>query len=266
MRLKLLEVAHDIPSASHCGIARTEARFLTSFTWPKLNKSVKCYCKTCEICQKVAKSHKPKAAPLQPLPLIYEPMKRISLDIVGPLNISPDGLYKYILTPIDNSTHFAFAVPLRSHTVEDVAAALVHIFTQYSFPSEVLTDNSQEFRSAFNDAFWDVFKVRHINISSFHPECNSILERIHRGRKNMLRSVVEKFPNSWADALPWILWSYREVPVETLVFSPFGLMFGRSPRGSLSLIKDAWTDIPNCKIFNKPHVINYMLKLRELKV
>ena len=159
MRLKLLEVAHDIPSASHCGIARTKAMFLTSFTWPNLNKSVKWHCKTCEICQKVAKSHKPKAARLQSLPVIDEPMKRISLDIVGPLNVCPDGLYKYILTAIDNSTHVPFAVPLRSHTAEDVAAALVHIFTQYRFPSEILTDNSQEFTSALHDAFWDVFKV-----------------------------------------------------------------------------------------------------------
>ena len=57
--------------------------------------------------------------------------------------------------------------------------------------------------------------------------------------------------------------SYREVSVETSGFSPFELMFGKSPRGPLSLINDAWIDIPNCKISNKPHVINCILKLRE---
>ena len=47
----------------------------------------------------------------------------------------------------------------------------------------------------------------------------------------MLRAVAEDFPDSWDQTLPWILFAYREVPVETLGFSPFELLYGRSVPG-----------------------------------
>jgi len=41
-------------------------------------------------------------------------------------------------------------------------------------------------------------------------------------------------------ALPWVLFVYREVPVETLGCSPFDLLFGRSVARPLSLLKTVW--------------------------
>ena len=54
----------------------------------------------------------------------------------------------------------------------------------------------------------------------------------------------------WDTALPWVLFAYREVPVETLGCSPFELMFGRTVSGPLQLVKSAWlqeTDLSTAK-------------------
>ena len=99
------------------------------------------------------------------------------------------------------------------------------------------------------------------NISSFHPTSNSNLERCHCWMENALRSVVDKFSDSWTEAVPWVLYAYREVPIETLVFSPYELLFGRCPRSPLTLIKKAWTSLGVLKS-NKKDVIDYMLILR----
>jgi len=64
--------------------------------------------------------------------------------------------------------------------------------------------------------------------------------------KTMLRSLTERFPDSWDFALPWILFAYREVPVETLGCSPFDLLFGRSVAGPLSLLKNTWLQETRC--------------------
>ena len=44
---------------------------------------------------------------------------------------------------------------------------------------------------------------------------------------SMVRALKDSFPGDWDECLPWILFSYREIPVETLGFSPFELTFGR---------------------------------------
>ena len=79
----------------------------------------------------------------------------------------------------------------------------------------------------------------------------------------MTRSVVDKNVYESDTVFLWILYAIREVPVETLGFSPFELLFGKNPREILTLIRDACTpndfDVPT----NKTNVVEYMLTLRD---
>src|SRR5664279_175089 len=77
----------------------------------------------------------------------------------------------------------------------------------------------------------------------------------------MIRAVVSEFNDSWDDCLPWILFAYREIPVETLVFSPFELLFGRDVRGQISLLKSRWKPTTVSKA--KPNVVTFVLNLRQ---
>ena len=58
--------------------------------------------------------------------------------------------------------------------------------------------------------------------------------------KNMMRSLFEEFPDAWDETLPWVLFAYREVSVETLGFSTFDLMLAHKVNGPLALVKKAW--------------------------
>ena len=46
----------------------------------------------------------------------------------------------------------------------------------------------------------------------------------------------------WDRYLPALLFAYREVPQESLQFSPFELMYGRQVRGPMQIIKQLWTE------------------------
>ena len=84
----------------------------------------------------------------------------------------------------------------------------------------------------------EIFNIPFHSFSTiFHPETQGTLERFHRTLKSMIKALVEKYPNNWDVCLPFVLWSYRECRVEGLSFSPYELLFGRSPTGPLSLPK-----------------------------
>jgi len=80
--------------------------------------------------------------------------------------------------------------------------------------------------------------------------------------KSMIRSLSDKFENSWGECLPWILFAYREIPVQSLGFSPFELLFGRNIEGPLSLLKSTWLSQASFAKA-KPNVVKFLLDLRE---
>ena len=55
LRAKLMSVAHDIPAAGNRGVAKTKDRLLRHFYWPSINKDVKEFCRSCDVCQRLAK-------------------------------------------------------------------------------------------------------------------------------------------------------------------------------------------------------------------
>jgi len=110
--------------------------------------------------------------------------------------------------------------------------------------------------------FLNEFSVHHNRTSPYHPQSNGACERLNGTLKTMIRSLLDRFPDSWYTALPWILFVYREVPVETLGCSPFELMFGRTVPGPLQLVKSAWlqeTDLSSAK----QNVVEFVLNTRE---
>jgi hypothetical protein len=123
LRGHLLKLAHDIPAASHLGISKTKSRLEPHFFWPRMVKDITDYCRSCDKCQREGKGPKPHPAPLIPLPLITEPFSRIAIDIVGPLPVCPTSGNRFILTCVDMATHYPEAIPLQSHTAQDVTRA-----------------------------------------------------------------------------------------------------------------------------------------------
>jgi len=104
--------------------------------------------------------------------------------------------------------------------------------------------------SELMQVFLNEFYVHHIRNSPYHTQSNVACERFSCTHKTMIRSLLDRFPDSWDTALTWVLLAYREVPVETLGCSSFELMFGRIAPGALQLVKSAWlqeTDLSTAK-------------------
>ena len=97
------------------------------------------------MCQKtVSKGSVPKV-PLEKMPLIDKPFKRVAIDLVGPIIPPSEEGHRYILTLVDFSTRSPEAVPLKN--TETVAEALVDIFSRLGVPEEILSDLGTQFVS-----------------------------------------------------------------------------------------------------------------------
>ena len=262
LRAQLLYLAHEIPAAGHLGVAKTKDRLLRHFYWPSISRDTRNFCRSCDVCQRIGKGASSLPAPLHSLPLVSEPFSQVAIDIVGPLPVCKDTGNRFILTVLDLCTHYPEAIPLKQHTASDVAQALTTVFSRFGFAQEILSDQGTEFMSELMQIFLHDFGINHIRTSPYHPQSNGACERFNGTLKSMLRSLMDRFPDSWDMALPWVLFAYREVPVETLGCSPFDLLFGRSVAGPLSLVKSSWlreTDLTTAK----QNVVEFILSTRE---
>ena len=112
-----------------------------------------------------------------------------------------------------------------------MAEALVDVFSRVGIPHEILTDCGTQFTSELMKEVSRLLSLRQLNTTPYHPICNGLVEKFNGTLKRMLKKLCEEKPRDWDSYLSPLLFAYREVPQETLGFSPFELLYGRSIRG-----------------------------------
>ncbi|KAK3719590.1 hypothetical protein QZH41_004747 [Actinostola sp. cb2023] len=257
-RNEILRVAHTIPLAGHMGVKKTTDRITMHFFWPGVTFDIKKYCATCPQCQLVARKLKSNRAPLKPTEIITEPFKKVAIDLVGELPKSATG-YKYILTIVDYATRYPEAIPLRTTSSKVIADALIQFFSRVGIPEELVSDQGSNFIGKLMTELYENLGITKMKTSVYHPEGNGLVERFHSTLKAMLKKFVGECVNTWDKYLPYLLFAYREVPSESIGYSPFELLYGHTIRGPLSVIKEAWLE----KRPDRSNMLSYVLEMRK---
>ena len=139
LRLSVMQVAHDSILGGHLGTQKTIDWVLSSFSWPGVHADVTRYCQSCDICQHTVPKGKTGKAPLGTMPIISTPFTRVSIDLIGPFSVSGRGR-RWVLTLVDWATRYPEAIALKGIETNEVAEALVSIFSQVEILNELLTD------------------------------------------------------------------------------------------------------------------------------
>ncbi|XP_037781090.1 uncharacterized protein LOC119577581 [Penaeus monodon] len=237
----ILSMAHDSPLAGHFSHRKTAEKVFHKFFWPGAGAEIKRYCRSCHACQKTVPKGKIRKAPMVQMPVISEPFSRVAIDIVGPISPPSSRGHKYMLTLIDMATRFPEAVPLRNIDSVTVAEALLTIFARVGIPKEILSDRGTQFKSDLMAEINRLLSVKALYTSPYHACCNGTVERFHAVLKAMLKKLCSERPHDWDRYIPSVLFAYREIPHDTLKFSPFELLYGRKVRGPLSILHNLWT-------------------------
>ena len=155
------------------------------------------------------------------MPLIDTPFKRVAVDIVGPIAPANEAGHRYILTLVDYATRYPEAVPFKKITTEEVAEALLDIYSRVGIPEEVLTDQGTQFMSECMQEVSRLLSIKGLTSTPYHPFCNGLVERWNRTLKSMLKRLCQDQPKRWHRLINPVLFTYRDVPQEATGFSPF---------------------------------------------
>jgi hypothetical protein len=261
LRSQVMSLAHESIMGGHLGVKKTFDKVTTSFYWPGIHGDITRFCQSCDVCQKTVSKGKVVRVPLQRVPLIDIPFKRVAVDIVGKIFPTTESGYRYILTMVCLATRYPEAVALKSITTEAVADALVSMFSRLGVPEELLSDQGSQFMSEVMQEVSRLLSIKRLVSSPYHPICNGLCEKFNGTLKRMLKRLCEKMPKSWDRYLDAALFAYREAPQESTGFAPFELLYGRTVRGPLQIQKELWT-----KEIEAPEVkssYQYIIELRE---
>ncbi|KAK7094305.1 hypothetical protein V1264_007945 [Littorina saxatilis] len=256
-----MEVAHDSIMGGHLGVKKTSDRIQAAFYWPGLHADVTRFCRSCDICQKTIPRGRVPKVPLQKMPLIDRPFKRVAIDLIGEIKPPSEEGHRWVLTLVDYATRYPESVPLNKVDTETVAEALVDIFSRIGVPEEILTDLGTQFVSECMEEVNRLLSIRHLTTTAYHPMCNGLVEKFNATLKSTLKKLCSEQPRQWHRYINALLFAYREVPQESTGFSPFELMYGRTVRGPMQILKELWT-----KDVDTPEVKNsyqYVFELRE---
>ncbi|XP_069993534.1 uncharacterized protein [Penaeus vannamei] len=241
-RLAVFRLGHHSALGGHMGQKKTLDRIQAEFFWPGMGQEISRLVRSCDICQRTSDRGRVKPAPLKPMPLISEPFERVAVDIVGPIHPRASDGCKYILTLVDFSTRWPEAVPLRNIDAVTVAEAMVEIFCRIGIPRQVLSDRGTQFTSAMMEEVLRLLSIKGLKTTPYHPMCNGLCERFNGTLKKMLKRMAAEQPKEWPRYLAPLLFAYREVPQSSLKFSPFELVYGRTVRGPLQILRELWDD------------------------
>ena len=241
LRQGVLEVAHDSILGGHLGMQKTGDRVLSNFYWPGIHGDVERYCQSCDICQRTMHKGRAGRAPLGTMPITGVPFSRVAMDLIGPLPATRGG-HRWALTLVDCATRYPEAIPLKGIETRDIAEELVGIFSRVGVPNEILTDKGTQFTSDLMSEVARLLSLKQLFTTPYHAMCNGQCERFNGTLKSMLKKMSAENPRDWDRYIPALLFAYREVPQVSTGFSPFEMLYGRTIRGPMSILREIWTE------------------------
>lgn len=187
-----------------------------------MNKDVAEFIKECVACDR-SKTHRH----LQPPPGEIEVPKRrfsaVHIDVVGPLPPPAGGGPRHLLTIIDRTSRWLEAVPLLSTDSNSIINAFVSNWVaRFGVPSTIISDQGTNFTSSTFDAFNKLTGSQLKFTTAFHPQCNGMVERVHR----TLKAALVAKGGEWLSALPWVLLGMRSAPRSDDGSSPAEAVYG----------------------------------------
>ena len=228
-RQEIIREKHATAIGGHKGVTKTFNRIRQNYFWNNMKTDIQNYIQNCRECTLKKLTRVKTKQPMHITDTPNSAFDKISMDIVGPLPVTP-GVNIYILTIQDLLTKYSVAVPLKrtdSLTIAD--AFLKHFICIYGAPRALLTDQAPAFFTSLMKVLANKFKIKQFRTTAYHPQSNGSIERSHHVLIEYLKMFITN-DHDWDNHLTTAMFSYNTSTHESTGYSPFSLIFGRTPR------------------------------------
>ena len=232
---EILQDLHAGAFGGHLGAEKTLAKAKERFYWPGMHHDISAWCRTCSTCATRKSAPQRNQAPLQTVTAGY-PMQVVAVDIMGPLPESPSG-NQYVLVAGDYFTKWIEVYAIPNQEASTVAKKLTdEMFCRFSPPEQLHSDQGKQFESDLVYEVCKLLQIRKTRTTSYHPQCDGLVERFNRTLLDMLATTTKDHPFDWEEQLSRVCMAYNSSVHASTGFSPFFLMFGRQARMPIDLM------------------------------
>ena len=131
---------------------------------------------------------------------------------------------------MDWFTRWPETIPLSDISVATCARAfLYHWVSRHGVPPTLISDRGRQFVSELWTKTASLLGTSTNLTTSYHPQANGLVERMHRTMKSALTANLATNPN-WVDALPLVLLGMRAAVKNDLHWSVADMVFGEPLR------------------------------------
>lgn len=222
-RIKVIDFLHKL---SHPNIKTTTKLVKQRYYFPNIDKLVKEYVGNCVDCQRVKVGVHTKS-PIEAISSPTDRFQTVHIDLITLPPVYSPSLpsslpFRYALTCIDRATRWYEAIPLIDTSAITVATAFLSGWiSRFGVPLHVVTDRGAQFESEFFLHLSQLVGFHHIRTTSYHPQSNGFIERLHR----TLKTALMARDSNWYLSLPIVLLGLRMSP-NSLNYSPFTAVTG----------------------------------------
>ena len=196
--------------------------------WKGMREHIKSFIRKCPICQKLSQT-RVKVLSGEFTTATYEPMERLNIDHIGPLEVDELGNC-YIIVIIDCFTRWVELYAVPDSTATTAARALLNHIGRYGQPHQIITDNGPSYAADIFAELVDLLGTEHVFTVPYSHEENAIVERANKEVMRHLRALVfdAKTYKFWSLNLPIIQRIMNTQVHESIGTAPATLLLGNA--------------------------------------
>lgn len=237
-RTDILEKLH----ASHSGIQSCTRRAREVVFWPRMNKDIEDFVKTCSACNTFQRAQQKE--PLISTEIPDLPWQHIACDI-----FEHNG-NEYLVT-VDHYSDFFELDRLQTRESKEIIVCLKRHMARHGIPEQLTTDCGTQFTSSQFRRFSDTYGFEHVTSSPHYPKSNGKAESAVKAAKMCMKKAEHNHQDPFLALL-----ELRNIPTEIVNSSPAQRLFSRRTR----------TQVPTSKKLLKPAVVSTKTELEKRKM
>lgn len=158
-------------------------------------------------------------------------------------------------------TKYLIIVPIKEKTAKNISKAIFeHVILTFGPVTNIRTDKGTEYNNKLLKELCEIIKINHNLSTAYHHETLGTIERNHRTLNEYIRIYVTNI-EEWDEYVKYYSYCYNVAKHSALndVYSPYELVFGKSPREFDEILKNRIEPVYN--IENYVNELKYKLQI-----